>query len=827
MIRLFRRREPEPAIDDIVQERWESGFSLFARQRFVQENTDAYSAGVSGRALTLALKRKNLFAWANNPWYRYKDFVLEAEASFHDTGAHSALGFLLRYMNDETYFYFLVSNRFLYRFDLVFNGNPIPLIPWTKSVEFDTSRFSLRVIAHGDNFSFYLNNSWLGEIDNDAIDAGGITFAGQNYDEADSAEVSLRNLIIDSIPLNVETQYYRWTQYAEISSSQRLELARSLYNRAQYSGAVVQIKKAAFAEKLPPESFLLMGDSLLRLGLFQEALGAMDKLLEMEPGKIEAVTGTVSCLYALNRYGEMKTFLDGYREMVSGSSVLLNFLGNAELGLGRITEASRAFAEAADLEADVPIFQYNAGRTLFKAKDGLAAGYLVKALRLFFRQEDYDDVRQTLLLLGEALNLPGVENSAKIETEIAEIRGKLLFQEGRFLEAEKIFSGLAEKQYGDSSVYYLLGLIHQGRGEKFEALPFFQKAAEMEPEAGLYWFRLAECLFLSDLDCGRELELALERIPADPWTLNLAGQVRMQAGDYDGALSFLEKAFSINGEPFIRVNYTECLYRKGRKDEAFALLEQAAIGPLVLNQKGNLLTREGQYFEALSAYRKALSLDLANAGIDSVTIRLNMADACIAGDMYSDAESTLVKLLDESPDSRVYLQLGRLAEIKGEFRRAETIYEQALAGDAGNADILLNLGWIALRRNEYEKAKALGAEVLSREVSRLHGTDVSGKAEQLLDAVKQASELVLRCAGCGREWTVPKHVEPQPPVKLHGEPAAESPAGKCTACGSIFCTACAKEHLRNSRFICRDCGEPLKLSDDHLRYLATSFLKLR
>ncbi len=43
--------------------------------------------------------------------------------------------------------------------------------------------------------------------------------------------------------------------------------------------------------------------------------------------------------------------------------------------------------------------------------------------------------------------------------------------------------------------------------------------------------------------------------------------------------------------------------------------------------------------------------------------------------------------------------------------------------------------------------------------------------------------------------------------------------GNALACGKIYCVGCASAHLRDRRFYCPDCEEPLKLSDDSLKWL--------
>jgi len=86
--------------------------------------------------------------------------------------------------------------------------------------------------------------------------------------------------------------------------------------------------------------------------------------------------------------------------------------------------------------------------------------------------------------------------------------------------------------------------------------------------------------------------------------------------------------------------------------------------------------------------------------------------------------------------------------------------------------------------------------------------------------------VTLHCDSCAREWTAPRDIPDQPALKLRGEVPDDAPAGRCPACGRIFCVSCARPFLKEGRFLCRDCGERLDLKDDHLRYILRSRLEL-
>jgi tetratricopeptide (TPR) repeat protein len=155
--------------------------------------------------------------------------------------------------------------------------------------------------------------------------------------------------------------------------------------------------------------------------------------------------------------------------------------------------------------------------------------------------------------------------------------------------------------------------------------------------------------------------------------------------------------------------------------------------------------------------------------------------------------------------------MGHLARLMGEFARAEASYREGLERQPEYADLLYHLADLYLERRMYDRAKDA--------VGRLRDVEESDRAEGLELRIRNATEDRIRCASCHREWWVPKNVGPQPAIRLYGEPPSDAPAGKCPSCGRVYCVGCASNHVRDSRFVCPECDEYLRLSDDALKYL--------
>ena len=259
--------------------------------------------------------RRNLFAWLTDPVHQYRDLMLEADIRFDQENGYSAAGVLFRYIEDGGYYYLLVSNQGHFRFDLVFNDSPRTLIPWTPAPLPDRGHIVLRVIAHDTSFVFTVNDQWVGEYVDDSLERGRIAFAAQNYGDAPGAHFFLERLRVDSLPIDVEAGYYRWTRALTPTREARIALADSLYAGAQYSPAAVQLKKA-FAQQSPSAAeYFSFAECCIQLSLFAEAREAVERALALDPGFADAIKEKANLLYMQNSFLELRDYLKPLMEV--------------------------------------------------------------------------------------------------------------------------------------------------------------------------------------------------------------------------------------------------------------------------------------------------------------------------------------------------------------------------------------------------------------------------------------------------------------------------------------------------------------------------------
>ena len=792
-------------MDDFALERWIADFRRPKKRRFTEEAGEGYRTFFADGRFHLEITRKNLFAWTDNPYYQYHNFVIEGEASFSGNTAYASLGFSFRRLDDRNYYYFLISNRNHFRFDLVFNGNPRILIPWTPfSREEEGIPLRFRLLAHGSHFSFFIDEDWVGEIEDEGIASGGFAWAGQNYGEGDYACLSLHRLSVESRLVEVETAYYRWAEYLPVNPQARLRLAESLYTLGAFTLCLIQMRRLAALRPLDdPQELLMILRSLLGSGLYPEILDWVPKLKEKAPEDPAWAELQGIALYRLNRFLELKKLLLDQEELIVDEPWYWELRGNTVYALGNWEEARDAYEKALEGQPEEPLFWENLARVRHQLRRKDEAAAWLSAAQAYFRREEYDEVRALLPRLFKA-------DPNSWEARI--LKGKILFQDGHIEEAEVCFAALLKENCQDPSILFLQGLILSQQKEFLRAEGFLLRAANAEPETFIYQYKAAEFLHLQGHSAEPYLNRALA-LKEEHWSLNLAGLIALEKGNKEEALELLARAMKISpDEADIAVNFSHALDAAGRTEEALGLLAGYDSAE-TWNMQGNLMVRLKRFNEAVEAYRKALKMEPQNRAY-----RINCASACLEADRVHEAEEILRLLEEEAPSGEARNLLGNMARLKGEFHRAETAYSAALELEPDSPTFLLNLGELQFQRGEFTKAQ--------KTLKRINQDERSPRALRLEDRLREKLEREFHCRSCARLWRVPKDIPKQGPLHLRGEIPDEAPAGRCEDCGILLCVVCAKPHLSQGRFRCPECGGFLKLGDAHLRFFLRETLKI-
>ena len=812
---LFRKKKTaEPG--SLLQNSWRTDFRWFEKKHFPVENTSDFSARIRQARLELKIHKPSCFAWVLGR-YRYTDLIIQANVQIGRLNGHSSAGFVFRYNNEDNFYYFLISNQNRFRFDVVFNGNPIHLIEWTPFPEGADDTSELRILARDSSFSFFLADEWLAEVNDDTLKTGFVGFAAQNYEQADEGVFYLERMNIDARPLHVEQEYLRWNRYVPVDPGSRITLARTFADMGRYAETVAQLKAAVRQIPDSAEAQAELARAYTQLKAYPESLACLDRALELLPDDDQLRLQKADILFLDGDYLRCRDYVDSILDRYRQDSHLRNLAGRCEYNLGNWDKAEERYREALDLEPGSGVYRVNVARCLERqGRTEEASGHYFDAARCLFRQESYDELSLVLARLSQLVP-PDAEQAGELKA----LEGKMLFHEGKKHQAERLFSELIEGGCLDSGVHYLYALMQIDKKQRSIAEDHLVKATELDPDYPLYWFRLAENRFLLGGDPREVLEKAYSLDADDPWINNLKAQVLIADSRYAEALPYCQKAVEFaTGQADISRNCAVCLLKTDRGQEALQLLT-ASIEKHVgadeqlaglYNQRGNCLVELNRCAAAVRDYEKALELMPENRDYMQ-----NCAACCIELDMIMRAEELLNRLLEERESALLYNLTGNLAVVTGETERARLAYLEGLRLEQDNREIKLNLLSLYIESDRYQEAQNLLAEVREWE-------NPPARCPELVKRFQQRFEEILECAGCGRQWRVPKKLPPQPAFTIRGEPPGEAPAGRCERCKRIYCIACAAEWVREGRLICPECEVPLRLKEESLKYLVLQYV---
>jgi len=795
---FFRKKVAQLDPDSEPLELWRAD-KHHPQWRWTEEFTQDFELTTDSSGPELWLSRPRLFAWSMNPFGRYQDFSLKARIQFLTEG-YGAAGFVFRHMDDSSFYYFLVSNQGQFRFDVVFNGSPHPVIPWTPAPSKMEKEFDLQIIARGASFVFSINGIWAGEASDEMLEKGHIGLACQNFN-ADEFSIKLHICEIESREIQVEKEHSHWSVDVSIPSSQRMALAEVLASGGFRREAAYQLSKLRAKGEMTREATLLLSQCWMEEGLYEEALGAVENLLETEPWFL-ALKQKASILYLQSRFLDLRDYILPLSAGYPQDGLFWMYLGHSEFQLANYEKAAEAYARWFENEPDLPLAPYYTALSWEKAGDPtLAMRFYPRAAELFFRQESWNDLDN---VLGR-MKILAPENGLSLSLE-----GKIAYKEGDFDKALELIRKGRKLGDNDAALDYLEAMILRDKGDREAALEFFSRAVEKEPQYGLFRFRYAEMLFgLGKEGAAAEARESCRIDPNSAWAWNLLGLTLETGSDREAA--FL-KAMGLDPEleePLLNLAWE--LNRQGRQDEALSLLSPVNTAAS-WNMIGNFYTEGADWKTAQTCYEKALELepDMEDA---LANIRRPLWESGHLGKL----DNILSKLLEFHPQNTEYLlDMAELSWSLGDWPRGELAINLIQGIQPGHEGALRSLVRHYLQRARFDKA----SQVLEKAKIANTEADWTGLEEQILRATHDR----LQCASCSQHWFIPKNFPDPGTLRLVGEPPGKAPAGKSPVTGKVYCVNCAQIHLLEGRFICPESGEPLVL-DKTLVYLLKRFLE--
>ena len=762
-IKNLRKPKEEIPIDyeEIVEEQWQTDFSKPENCRFAAETGDGYTvaftppepAGNNTGGLTLEAQRKHLYAWTVNPVFRYKDVIIEADIRLpepakkpdgSDTPTDKAGGFaagiLFRYISQSTFYALMISDAGWVRLDAVVNSTPMPLLGWVKipgsahsdvdhhgsdqpdsdhsnhKEEADTKHaYSIKLIANNTTITILINGHWVACCEDDTIQAAGkIAFAIQNWESYPQVTAQLSRFSLNSTPMTVETAYTEANEFSAVPPDARISLAKTLYAMGRYVPALLQLRAAARLKDPEEADRILAGRIYFAQRMLDEAEQEFQSVLEANPSNEEAFAELGGIYYRAERYEDLQRLLQKVpKPMMAQSSFLSNLEGHLFHALGKHEESAEAYRRAFTINPDQGLFAFHQANELYDCgKKPEAVDAYMQTARAFLQQEAYDDLAEVITIL---------ERIAPNDPRTLSIAGKYAYAVGRYDDALLKLKTACKKSSEDSADWYLYGLLLKTDDPK-GAVKAFKKACDLEPEYGLYQFRLAEALYLSNGKYQPALEQALAADPHNGWVHNLRALAALSENDIEQAEAAVAEARRLlPDEVSLLVNYLEVQRRKRQLAKCLPLFDiENGTADLAVERNraaafhalANAFADDDAREEAQQWYYKAIKLDPKNP-----ELLTDKAENDYALFLLNEADDGLVKALDIQPSVRIYQLIASISVQKGDYARAEVTLRTGLESFADSSDLHYDLACVYRNTKRFEQAQAQVVQLKQYETS--------------------------------------------------------------------------------------------------------------
>lgn len=504
-------------------------------------------------------------------------------------------------------------------------------------------------------------------------------------------------------------------------AAQYYDDARTLFERRDFAGAIVELKNALQQDRKLLAAQLLLGKALLATGEYRPAEAAFEEALALGVSKAE-VAPYLGHLYLL--LGEPGKLLDGFTLAGVPEALhaeLQTMRGSAYAMNGNLSAASAAFAEARRLNpqaaeplvAEVPVLlrsgELERARAAARKATELApanasawlqlgtvlqsAGELQPALAALDKAAQLNPklvdalVARTAVLMGlhrndEAAKQLAVLAAAKvIEPRASFMRATLAAAAGddktakaEYAEAAARIDALPPGLRTASDAVLLAGaLSHRALGNTERAREYVDTLLARSPRH--FQAQLLQAQLLLD---GRELGRAttllenLARVaPKEPQVLYLLGATQLARKQYARAAELFERALALGGSTDARRELAFAQFGQGRDRDALANLEAVVA-------KNPRDARAGT----------ELAIYYARRGQGAKAVKL--------------AEG-LVKASGDDPAMQNFL--GNIKGRLGDSAGMRAAYEQVLAKDPKYRQTLINLSMLDADEGKFDAAR--------------------------------------------------------------------------------------------------------------------------
>jgi putative PEP-CTERM system TPR-repeat lipoprotein len=453
----------------------------------------------------------------------------------------------------------------------------------------------------------------------------------------------------------------------------------------RFAEALAAFDREARGHEFGAPLWTLKGDALLGLRKAQDARKAYEQALQAEPDHLEAYLGRAHARFQIEGFEAARQDVETAQKLAPGDPRVAATLAELYYQNREFVEAERELLHAVELASALrqPQPQLNVALAGL-ARAQLSLGKVAEA------------GRTTATLIGNAPHSPAVMY----------LRARALFIAGEYEGARGLLEQILARQPQNTEAQLLLGAVTYAQGNLGQADMYLGSVVAAEPDNG-FARRLLIDVRLRE---GKTRE-AKEALPrdlgpgADPILLALAGRAKLQEGDLESGLTYLEQGAAARpDDPGLALELATGYLATNRLEQAVHVLEGMGGDERQTRRRDLLLI-----IARLRARDLPHALEEARTFVerypqDAFGVTL-LGSLWQASGKRPEARAAYERALRIDPKNIApYLSLAKLELIEGQPFAAEARLRKALALAPGNAAVMVTLAQLELSRNRPEEA---------------------------------------------------------------------------------------------------------------------------
>jgi tetratricopeptide (TPR) repeat protein len=430
---------------------------------------------------------------------------------------------------------------------------------------------------------------------------------------------------------------------------------------------------------------LKYADLKIQSGKVDDGKAILNEIIQHAPDYIPAYTAMMNLAFAARDYDECTIWIQKVltRDQMNFEALVTS--GRVKLARGDTDRAIEIFEKMANIYDRAPLVHHN-----------LALAYLAKG-----------DSSKAMLNLNQALS------ADRHYIPSLMVMAEMKIAKGDFADATSTLTQLIEAHPELENPYLLLAQAHLMQRQYDDAIAQYRRVIELFPNAPepQYYLGLILTVQKKKTEARQAFEKALEISPAYSTALEQLVDLDIADKDYAGAIQRVQKhsdpakPSAISAMLLAKIHSAQKDYTAAEKDLVKAIeLAPDSNKPYILISELYLQTHKEH--EALDRLNKFVSKTNDVPALMQIGVIEQMMTNYVA------ARDTYEKLLSIRPNLNLalnnlaYLYCEHLNDLDKAQKLAETARE-VTHDDAATAD---TLGWIAYKRGDYARARALLTE---------------------------------------------------------------------------------------------------------------------